>query len=230
MVSRWVDAPEPYAAFRMLDDTDLTGPAVYVWRRASGESYVGRAGVIQNRLADHRRAGMLTVIVSGDVYRVDSIEAAERLETALIWLLAPSENVQRPAPCGPLWAATINMARPVDRWSWWPSCGHVKIEGRTLADPLDVMRADCGCSPWLGWFDAARTAVEGLSAQIGALTERMESIPTSSVDALAAEVDVLTELLAERDARIDELEAEADELASQINHFERLRERADWTP
>ena len=229
-MTKWVDVPSPYEMFSMPDDTDLNGPGVYQWKRATGESYVGKANVLQNRLGDHRRAGMLSVITSGSIYPTDSSEAADVLERALIWLEDPSENVQRPSPSGPLWAATIGLARPGQSWQWYQSCGHVEFNGHVLAEPLDVLRSGCSCEPWMGWFVAARSAVDGLLAQISTLIESATSASTSYVETLEDRLDEREKEMSSLMEVIAELEAANEHVQGQVARLEALRERASWSP
>src|SRR5258708_18580782 len=117
LMSKWIQAPEPYEMFEISENRNFEGPGVYITYRQGwrGQSvlYVGMASCLRSRLGDHRRAGMLSVIANGYLCSTDSTEAAARLERALIWLENPSENEVRPTPSVSLWAATLGQSRPI---------------------------------------------------------------------------------------------------------------------
>lgn len=225
----WGQVPAPFDSFRMPSDTDMNGPGVYTTERDGSRLYVGMASNVWSRLGDHRRAGMLTVIESGAVYPTHSVEAAGRLERALIWLLNPSENENRPSPSGPLWAATLGISRPVSNWRWYLDCGHVELKGRVLVDDVAVSRAGCKCKPWSGWVGAVRSYVDGLEAKIRTEVADQESL------SLALEGERLDAEMAATRAQDDAEEreylfAENVRLREELARLESAREWADWFP
>lgn len=162
---------KPYEMITILSGANLEGPAAYRFNR---NLYVGGTSNIRARLGDHRRAGMLTVVRSGEVFSCSSTEAALRLEKALIWLLNPSQNQDHPRPSGALWAATLGMKWPIEGWSWYQTCGHVKLDGRVLADSAEIATVGCGCTPWDGWLDKARRHVARVESSVTDLYKAME--------------------------------------------------------
>lgn len=208
-MTTWVPMRKPYEWMIMPEGTDIEGPAAY---RFGDVLYVGGCHNIRERLGQHQRATVLSIVRSGAIYPCETVEAALQLEKALIWLLNPSENQKRPEPTGPLWAATLGMVRPIHGWSWTPRCGHVHLDGRTLADYRDITLADCSCLPWDGWLDKAKRYVERVEAQIAdAEADRKDLLWDVQVERWELERErealAVCEGCEERDATIEKLES-----------------------
>lgn len=116
-------------------------PAAYMFWREDRPYYVGMAGDVERRWAEHRRAGLVLVADRLAVLSCATVQAAARLEQHLLALYEPRANTAHPRLSAiergwyddVRWTLAERVHQEKFGWCW--SCGDLSIHiGPNFAD------------------------------------------------------------------------------------------------